>query len=153
MLQVVYPHEETIKATALAIFEFWQRHYLQLQSGIHTWHEVMIAAAPYAYNFNFVTWKKEDRARDLDDPADWDFDYPPQTTLVKWLTKAEKKSRLGLEDVHAITRKQSMKPIDAAKILDDPITGQEIMEQQMTLNYERTVTVKSGGILYLSSGT
>jgi hypothetical protein len=91
MLQIIYPHEDTILAAALAIFEFWNRHYIQIQSDIHTWHEVMIAASPYVYNFDFKAWKKVDRKRNLKDPDEWEFEYPEIRVLQEWLTGKEKK--------------------------------------------------------------
>ena len=97
LLQVVYPHEETILAAALAMFEFWQRHYKQMQGGIHTWHEVMVAASPYMYNFNFVSWKKEDAPRDLSDHTKYDFGYPEPQVLVGWLTSPEKKVKIPVQ--------------------------------------------------------
>ena len=91
LLQIVYPHEETILASALAIFEFWQNHYIQIKTNVHTWHEVMIAAAPYVYNFDFQAWKKVDRPRNLKDPNAWSFEYPNPQTLKAWLIEKEKK--------------------------------------------------------------
>ena len=58
MFQILYPRDETKLACALAIFEFWNKHYKQIiEPGIHTWHEVMIIASRYVQHFDFVAWQ------------------------------------------------------------------------------------------------
>lgn len=85
LLQILYPHEETMLSAALAIFNFWHSHYTVLHSGIHTWHEIMVVADSYVGNFDFTTWKKVDRPR----PRQWDFTYPRSNALKVWLTASK----------------------------------------------------------------
>lgn len=81
LLQILYPHEDTVLAAALALFEFWQDHYRALHSGVHTWHEIMVVVQPFSYNFNFVKWKKVDAKP----PKNWMFGYPERAAFISWL--------------------------------------------------------------------
>jgi hypothetical protein len=118
MLQILYPHEETVLAAALAIFEFWNQHYIQMQSEIHTWHEVMVAAAPYAYNFNFVTWERVDERRNLRDAEAYDFDYPNLRVLETWLTTRESKKTISRRDVEQAEESLAAQRLDTQRLRD-----------------------------------
>ncbi len=101
MFQILYPHEETVLATALAVFEFWNRHYKAKHSGIHTWHEVMYVAQQYTTNFDFARWKKVDRKTRQEA---WRFSYPNSRNFKRWLEKYAKRKVITVKDLRRRSR-------------------------------------------------
>ena len=104
MFQILYPHEETVLAAAVAIFEFWNKHYQAKHSGIHTWHEVMYVAQQYTSNFDFGQWKKVDRKTREEA---WRFAYPNARNFNQWLQNYERRRVITLDDVRRMANDAS----------------------------------------------
>ncbi len=97
MFQVIYPHNETKLAVALALFEFWNRHMTKKVSEIHTWHEVMVVAVEYCSDRRLLPGQLEYPS--LEDFRGWLKDPFQKVVLTTHetrhiLKKMEKKERL-----------------------------------------------------------